>query len=124
MTHQERQDCANLQDNLNIIANDVEFLKSTHHSLDGRCHCEHVDGHAAQIIAITDQMQRLTAQMSARHFQHLIQDFAVERSASDSQPVEDAVAMVTTAEAETCPNALLRPPEAMASVIAATSANS
>ena len=73
-------------------------------------------------LAIRTTFHRLSNTSS--HLQHLIQDFAGERSASDSQPVEDAVAMVITAEAETCPNALLRPPEAMASVIAATSANS
>ena len=79
------------------------------------------------VMRVTLLAHRTTFHMltsTSSHLQHLIQDFAEERSASDSQPVEDAVAMVTTAEAETCPSALPRPPEAMASVIAATSANS
>ena len=70
--------------------------------------------------------EELASQLRCRlsHLQHPIQGLAEERSASESQPVEDAVAMATMAEAVTCRSASRRPPEAMANAIVVTSASS
>ena len=65
MSAPEMQECMAIQVAVNNLTVDVESLKAAHWSWEGRCHCEHVDGHAAQLLALSEQVQFLMTQAAA-----------------------------------------------------------
>ena len=108
---------------VNNLTVDIESLKAPHWSWEGRCHCEHVDGCTAQLLALSEQVQFLLAQAAAQP-PLATHPAPAAAPASHSQSEEAAATTAIMAEAATCPGALLRPSGATASATAGTSQTS
>ena len=57
MSASELQDYMAIQVAVTNLAADIGCMKAAHWSWEGRCHCEHVDGNTAQLLALNEQVQ-------------------------------------------------------------------